>query len=90
MNNSNEIENKTIEKINKLQQDALNGKGALSVVIAKNIQHWETKLFPVCVAVGASYIDVVREILFSCGYDVSKKKLSVYLSRAREKANIGR
>ena len=90
MNDLNEIETKTTAKILELQQAALGGKGSLSVVIAKNIKHWEMNLLPVCVAVGASYLDVVREILAACGYEVDKKKLSVYLSRAREKAKIGR
>lgn len=84
MNEFEQVNDATSQKIKELQEMALQGRGSLMAIIRKNIKNWERNLKPVCEAVGKSYIEAIAEILEVGGYKVERTKLTTYISRARK------
>lgn len=84
MNNLEKVNSQTSDKIKELQLGSLNGRGSLMSIIRLNIKNWEKNLKPVCKSAGKSYQNAVSEILVASGYEVDKKKLNVYLNRAKK------
>lgn len=84
MNEFEQVNDATSQKIKELQEMALQGRGSLMAIIRKNIKNWERNLKPVCETVGKSYIEAIAEILEVGGYKVERTKLTTYISRARK------